>query len=285
MKITLICILAALVAVHGRRLAKNDPSCKASSPCGECEPSKDCDSQQECKKGLLCADNWKSTLTSLGLNKRKAYCTVPAAGNTELCFDPCKIKGFPKVDGITCNDPSCQKSNPCGECQPNFDCDINEHCAEGLLCADLYEDTLKSLGWDRRKAYCDVDAAWNSELCFDPCKIEGFPLPVGFECDGQGEVCSEWECGDPLIICNDDPNCFCDIDVDGNQACTAIEFCNTGTCSSSSDCPEGQACLTSCCSDGLPTCQSLCGSGGGLPEQIATEEDQSCQPTTVTVCD
>jgi hypothetical protein len=99
MKLLFFALAATVAVVQGA----NDPACTAGYPCYECEPNKDCDKKDECGYGLLCADNYKAELTAAGLDPRKAYCEVPAAWNSELCFNPCNIPGFPIPDGYKCS--------------------------------------------------------------------------------------------------------------------------------------------------------------------------------------
>lgn len=60
-----------------------------------------------------------------------------------------------------------------GECA--VDCDFDNDCQYGLVCADRYKSQLEDLGYDNRKAYCGNKVGkWNEEVCFNPRKIPNF---------------------------------------------------------------------------------------------------------------
>lgn len=61
------------------------------------------------------------------------------------------------------------------ECE--YDCDVDDDCAPGLLCADEHKPELEHYGLDPRKAYCDpaVPASGfegqdsrTGEVCYNP---------------------------------------------------------------------------------------------------------------------
>lgn len=56
-----------------------------------------------------------------------------------------------------------------GECQ--VECDKDEQCMPGLLCADMHEKELRNAGLDVRKAYCGKVGRDNYEVCYDPEKL------------------------------------------------------------------------------------------------------------------
>lgn len=64
--------------------------CTVTDPCTECAP-RDCDNDNQCLPHLLCADQHKSELQALGLDKRRADCgpaTDGAQPNWEVCYQP-----------------------------------------------------------------------------------------------------------------------------------------------------------------------------------------------------
>jgi hypothetical protein len=63
-----------------------------------------------------------------------------------------------------------QRLGSIGLCDPSQDCDIDAHCATGLLCADAHKVELKAKGYDERGANCKnlIGKPWNYEVCFDP---------------------------------------------------------------------------------------------------------------------
>lgn len=84
---------------------------------------------------------------------------------------------------ILANDPPCPPEG-CGLCEASFDCDKQADCKYGLLCADEHKAQLKTLKLDPRTANCPagIPKADNTEFCFDPCSIDDFKLPKGYEC-------------------------------------------------------------------------------------------------------
>ena len=129
----------------------------------ECEA--DCDLDSDCAPGLLCADEHKQELKRAGLNKRRAYCDVNIFKFSEVCYDPAKVPVNPNRD--------CKGNDKCGECEPR-DCDNDNQCETGLLCADQHKQELSEAQLDPRKAYCGsnlpgVQSNW--ELCYDPNSI------------------------------------------------------------------------------------------------------------------
>ena len=57
---------------------------------------------------------------------------------------------------------------PLGACDFNNDCDDDDHCGSGLLCADDHKKELKEKGYDTRTANCGPRTdglVW--EVCFD----------------------------------------------------------------------------------------------------------------------
>lgn len=122
---------------------------------GECDY--DCDSDKDCAAGLWCADAHKTSLNNAGLNNRTAYCTMEGnTGTSEVCFDPNIAFGSIPSGGLA-------------ECE--YDCDFDSDCAQGLVCADKHKSELAALGYDERRAYCNVPNSGTSEVCYDPRKL------------------------------------------------------------------------------------------------------------------
>ena len=89
----------------------------------------------------------------------------------------------------------CSPARPCGKC--GFDCDKDEDCGVGLLCADEHKVELAAKGWNPRKADCVGNVGrWNEEVCFD----EGLIAKLGvceFDCDLDSD-CESW------LLCADE---------------------------------------------------------------------------------
>ena len=178
----------------------------------------------------------------------------------------------------------CTRNSPCRACEAR-DCDSDQECATGLLCADAHEAELTAIGLDPRKAYCDRNRGrWNWELCYDPKKLD---CKVGSKCTeceardcdtdaecGTGLLCADahktelatagfdprkaycgseigewnWElCYDPKMTsgCKNDTMCS-----DGN-VCNGIEACNmtSGVCRPGPvlDCDDKNLCTVDSC--------------------------------------
>jgi hypothetical protein len=88
--------------------------------------------------------------------------------------------------------PSCSPTNLCGIC--SLDCDNDEDCAPGLLCADKHKAELTAAGLDPRKADCGPVGANVEEVCFDADLIK---LGVcEFDCDLDSDCKSGLWCAD-----------------------------------------------------------------------------------------
>ena len=58
-------------------------------------------------------------------------------------------------------------------CQLSRDCDVDEHCAKGLLCADEHKGALTEAGFDPRKANCTKMMLMSTnEVCFAPSILD-----------------------------------------------------------------------------------------------------------------
>jgi len=101
------------------------------------------------RRGLLCADEYKTELAAIGLDPRKADCGNVGQWNEEVCFDESLLGGFTGL----------------GNCQ--FDCDRDSDCGDGFLCADDHTPELEARGFDKRKAACGPVGHPTEEVCFD----------------------------------------------------------------------------------------------------------------------
>jgi hypothetical protein len=81
-------------------------------------------------------------------------------------------------------------TSPLGRCVMNMDCDDDDHCAGGLLCADDHKKELKAAGYNTRTADCGMETTESLfEVCFDPCILSG-SCPSG---GGMGGKCHIFE--------------------------------------------------------------------------------------------
>ena len=113
----------------------------------------------------MCADvpANQAALIAAGCDKRKAYCGSSGPSNFEVCYDPDKLE-----------------EKCLGECELDKDCDTNDDCQQGLLCADVpaNQAALIAAGFDKRKAYCGSGGPSNFEVCYNPCKVFFLSLDV-----------------------------------------------------------------------------------------------------------
>ena len=154
----------------------------------------DCDSDDDCAPGLYCADGRGDELTTYALDSRKAYCGNVGEWNEEVCYDPMKL--------------------PLRECE--FDCDTDDDCATGLMCADSNKGTLTYLGLDPRKAYCGKVGKWREEVCYDPSKLPTTPLLKDCEVDcdvdsdcAYGLLCADAHKDDLMYAGYDERKAYC----------------------------------------------------------------------------
>jgi len=66
-------------------------------------------------------------------------------------------------------------STPLAECE--YDCDSDDDCQPGLLCADDHKTVLEAAGLDKRKANCPAPHGTHRlEVCYDPGTVLAFTL-------------------------------------------------------------------------------------------------------------
>lgn len=136
----------------------------------------------------------------------------------------------------------CKRFFKCRECEAR-DCDKDQQCRKGLLCADAHKAELTAAGVDPRKAYCDASIGLeNWELCYDPNKIP--------------------------TKCNDDTDCS------DRNACNGIEKCDL----SSGVCQPGQ--VLDCNDNNLCTRDSCDSVAGCVNNPIACGVDEACDRVT-----
>jgi Dictyostelium (slime mold) repeat len=115
---------------------------------------------------------------------------------------------------------ACTNSSRCGECAPR-DCDLDNQCKRGLLCADAHKAELTASGYDPRKSYCGNLGERNWELCYDPKKISS------------------------TSKCTVDTDCKSTT----TNLCTGAQKCVAGSCVTGTplDCDDKNACTTDTC--------------------------------------
>lgn len=204
MKFLTTAVLLIVSSVSGNESTQNlRADRELTSKLGECEV--DCDKSRDCAGKLKCASNFGGYLEANGYDRRKAYCGDVGDFNEDVCFDLDKLvvasdapSTVPSV-GIVDTRPSTDASDPLlGECEA--DCDSNDDCQDGLICADTRKGFLLKNRLDPRKAYCDTNIGGiYDEVCFDPKKVERLLKECEFDCD----VNEDCEAG---LLCADDNN-------------------------------------------------------------------------------
>jgi len=116
-------------------------------------------------------------------------------------------------------------------------------------------------------------AAWTVPI------VSTFNAPAFAQETVSPASCPSWDCGDPQDICgvnapgSPSPNCFCDIDTEGNAFCWNDIFCSDSpSCTTSADCPDGWRCTTNCC--GL-TCLPPCGTAPAVKQGLDRQDLRS----------
>lgn len=144
------------------------------------------------------------------------------------------------------NIKGCKADKKCRECEAR-DCDTDQQCRKGLLCADAHKKELRAAGLDPRKAYCDPKLGLkNWELCYDPKEVGGKTCNNATACS-DGNVCNGIEaCNVTSGVCEKGPV----LDCDDNNLCTT-DTCDgiTGCIHTPLACGVNKACdrLTGTC--------------------------------------
>jgi hypothetical protein len=69
-----------------------------------------------------------------------------------------------------------------GKCDFTQDCDYDDDCESGLICADKHKNALKALGYDERLANCGDTGVTQKywEVCFDASILPTTPSSSSF---------------------------------------------------------------------------------------------------------